>query len=288
MLTAELLKNINGLSDEQIAAITKMSENDENTVISKKTREIYDNVDSAIAEISGISKGQTEKTTELIRRAFTDLKNGSEELKTKNEELAKKIGSGVSDDQKVKDMESKYNTLKAMYDSDKAKFAKEVQEANAKYSDAIVGFEFQKAVSGLQINPELPEIVRKTMVEATIGQIKNSYKSEFIDGKLVFRTQEGELLTNPKNNLSPYSAQDLLKESLKDILASDPSTGAGTGSGKKAPENALNKSFKTQSEAMEGIEKHLSSKGIAYGTEAYQNELDKIWVDMKVSELPAQ
>lgn len=65
MLTREILvanAALAGLTDEQIAAITTLSANDENSVIAKKTGEIYGGLDADILAASGIAKNGTEKT----------------------------------------------------------------------------------------------------------------------------------------------------------------------------------------------------------------------------------
>ena len=51
MLTREILianAALSGLTDEQISAITTLSANDENSVIAKKTGEIYGGLDADI------------------------------------------------------------------------------------------------------------------------------------------------------------------------------------------------------------------------------------------------
>ena len=71
MLTREILianASLSGLSDEQITAITTLSQNDENSVIAKKTGEIYGALDADILEVSGIAKNGTEKTYDYAKR----------------------------------------------------------------------------------------------------------------------------------------------------------------------------------------------------------------------------
>lgn len=58
-LTREILvanAALSGLTDEQINAITTLSQNDENSVIAKKTGEIYGNLDADILTASGVEK----------------------------------------------------------------------------------------------------------------------------------------------------------------------------------------------------------------------------------------
>ena len=71
MLTREILianAALAGLTDEQIAAITTLSANDENSVIAKKTGEIYGGLDADILAASGIAKNGTEKTFDYAKR----------------------------------------------------------------------------------------------------------------------------------------------------------------------------------------------------------------------------
>ena len=63
MLTREILAanaQLSGLTEEQIKAIITLSENDENSVIAKKTGEIYGALDNDILTVSGIAKNGTE------------------------------------------------------------------------------------------------------------------------------------------------------------------------------------------------------------------------------------
>ena len=56
-LTKELLKKsaqLEGLSDEQIAAIVELSKNDEDTVVGGKYRDLLNDLDASIKEVSGV------------------------------------------------------------------------------------------------------------------------------------------------------------------------------------------------------------------------------------------
>ena len=71
MLTREILTanaTLSGLTDEQITAITTLSQNDENSVIAKKTGEIYGALDADILEVSGITKNGTAKRNNAVYR----------------------------------------------------------------------------------------------------------------------------------------------------------------------------------------------------------------------------
>ena len=74
MLTREILAanaQLSGLTEEQIKAIITLSENDENSVIAKKTGEIYGALDNDILTVSGIAKNGTEKTYDYAKRVMS-------------------------------------------------------------------------------------------------------------------------------------------------------------------------------------------------------------------------
>lgn len=84
MLTREILianAALAGLTDEQIAAITTLSANDENSVIAKKTGEIYGGLDADILAASGIAKNGTEKTFDYAKRVVAEFKTKAESSK---------------------------------------------------------------------------------------------------------------------------------------------------------------------------------------------------------------
>ena len=99
MLTREILianAALSGLTDEQIAAITTLSANDENSVIAKKTGEIYGGLDADILAASGIAKNGTEKTFDYAKRVVAEFKTKAESasaLQTQIDSLTKEKGT---------------------------------------------------------------------------------------------------------------------------------------------------------------------------------------------------
>ena len=115
MLTREILvanAALSGLSDEQITAITTLSQNDENSVIAKKTGEIYGALDADILAVSGIAKNGTEKTYDYAKRVMGEMKtkaDGATGLQSQIDSLTKErvrlekaIADGAADAETVK------------------------------------------------------------------------------------------------------------------------------------------------------------------------------------------
>ena len=115
MLTREILvanAALAGLTDEQIAAITTLSTNDENSVIAKKTGEIYGGLDADILAASGIAKNGTEKTFDYAKRVVAEFKTKAESasaLQTQIDSLTKEkarlekaIADGATDAETAK------------------------------------------------------------------------------------------------------------------------------------------------------------------------------------------
>ena len=85
-----------GLTDEQLTAITTLSVNDENSVIAKKTGEIYGGLDADILAVSGIAKNGTEKTFDYAKRVLTEFKTkveGANGLQSQIDSLTKEKGT---------------------------------------------------------------------------------------------------------------------------------------------------------------------------------------------------
>ena len=110
MLTKDILianTALASLTDEQIAAITTLSQNDENSVIAKRIGEIYGALDNDILDSAGIQKNGTEKTYDYLKRVLSELKGKIsdtntikkqvEDLTKEKSRLEKAIAEGAGD-----------------------------------------------------------------------------------------------------------------------------------------------------------------------------------------------
>lgn len=310
-LTSELIRAnaaLAGLSDAQVAAITEMSRNDEDSVIGQKTGEIYGGLDNDILATSGIAKDGTEKTYDYAKRVITTLKQGADSLAAKQKEvdaLTKEktrlegvIASGGSDAETKKaltkaqadlaNVTKEYTTLKTKFDNQESEHARQLL-------DVKMEGEFNKASASVKFKADLPKAVTDVLLAQAIAKVK-AMNPEYIDdgkgGKVLAFMQNGTPLRNPDTNLNPYTASELVQKELKEmgvLEAGRTQTGAGTGGqggGQGGGQTYDLTGARTQTEASEIITKQLLAQGKVIGSKEYQEAFGKAWKDNNIKSLP--
>lgn len=319
MLTVDLLKKndiLKDLTPEQLAAIQTLSQNDESAIIAKKTREIYDFVDTEVEKASGLKKETSEKTSAFAARAITEMKKGGEgakklqeqidSLKTEKSNLEKQLKEGKGDEAlktkvseletTIADKEKRITDLEGQVTSTKADWEKKLNEANEKNTELALDFHFSKAKEGLKFLEHLPEAA----VNATWNSIKQSVLAkgtpEFFDNNGVqdvrFRGKDGHPIANPENLQKPFTLSELSKLEAEKTGILDKGKnqgGAGTkgkGSGGNGGSIVNISGAKTKKEATEAIKQGLLSKGISTSHPDYQKQYNEIYDENKVGDLP--
>ena len=302
-LTTELL-NANAataaLTDEQKSAIVEMSNNDENTVIAKKTGEIYGGLDADILAASGIAKNGTERTYDYAKRVIgeikgqagnvTQLQSQITELTKEKARLEKVIEDGGADaetkralTQAQKDLANvtkEYTDLKTKYDNSEAEHAKAL--FNTKLDS-----EFAKATAGIKFKADLPASVTSVIMEQAINKVKGM-NPEYIDdgngGKVLAFMENGTPMRNAENNLRPFTATELVARELKTMGVLDEGrkqTGTGgnggTGGGGTGGGTIDLSGARTQDEAHEIIAKQLMAQGKINGSKEFADAMAEAW-----------
>lgn len=298
------------LTDDQIKALETLSANDENTVIGKKTGEIYRELDTKIEEITGVKRSGDEKTYIYLARATEGFKNSAGELEplrkqvgelTKEKDrLDKLVKEGSTDaeikkqlDQANKNLASvtdQYNTLNTEFTQVKQTHEKELFNSRIENDLSI-------ATNGLKFKAEFPESVTKVLLGQAIDKVK-AMEPEYIDNgqggkQLVFKDSTGAHMRNPENQLHPFTASELVQKELKTlgVLADSRQQGGGgtggSGGGGGGGGSLVELSgAKTRVEANDLICQHLMQKGLTVGSDEYQTEMNKAWADNNVASLP--
>ncbi len=304
-LTTDLLKAnaaTAGLSDEQINAIVEMSTNDENTVIAKKTGEIYGGLDADILAASGISKNGTEKTFDYAKRVIGEIKTqagNAAELQNQVSELTKEktrlesvIAKGGADAETKRQLEQtkadlanvtkEFTDLKTKYDNSESEHQKQI------FGLKLDG-EFAKATANIKFKADLPASVTSVLMNQAIEKVK-AMNPEYIDdgngGKMLAFMENGSPMRNKENNLRYYTAAELVERELKamDVLDTGrQQTGAGSQGGQGGNGGGSGtvdiSGARTQDEAHEIIAKQLLAQGKINGSKEFEDAMQKAWSD---------
>lgn len=312
MITIEMLnqsESLKGLTDAQKLAITTLSSNDEAAVIGTKIGALHGQYDADILSISGISKADGEKTYDYLKRVLGDYKTKLDGTKTlsaqletqkkKVTELETKLAAGGSDEavkQQLKDARHQVTQLQTQLTAKTGELDKAKKDYEKKEKDLQVGFAFTNATAGIKFKADVSEPVKKILLAAAKDEILAKGTPDFIDDgnggkKLVLRDAAGNTLNNPKNNLNPYTIEELVMEtSLKDVIDTGrQQPGGGTKPNPQPDHRTVNldlSTAKTQQEADVQIENYLLSTGLTRDNVEFGNKALEIRNENNVSSLP--
>lgn len=302
-LTTEILKGnaaTVALTDEQIAAVVEMSNNDESAVIGQKVGEIYGGLDADILAASGIAKNGSEKTYDYAKRVIGEIKGQAGDVAALNTQIADLtkektrlegiIAKGGADaetkralEQARADLENvrgEYSALKTQFDTEKADHEKKL------FGLKIAG-EFANATAGLKFKANLPASAISVLTEQAVARVKGM-NPEYIDdgngGKVLAFMENGTPRRNPENNLRPFTAAELVAKELSAMGVLETGRkqeGAGSheeqgGGGSHLADLS---GARTQDEAHEVIAKQLMAQGLVNGSKAFEDAMNKAWKD---------
>ena len=296
MLTIEVLKQnsvLSGLSDDILSAISEMSKNDENTVIGNKIGALHGQYDADILSVTGVSKKDGEKSYDYAKRVLADYKG-------KVEALQKQIEKGSNDaelKQQLKDAKALETQLRSQLSDKEKELVNAKSDFDKQLKSVHVDYAFNAATSGLKFKSGITEAVAKTLVNAAKSEVLSKGTPDFVDdgkgGKsLVFRDASGNILTNPANNLNPYSVSELLMStSIKYVIDTGrKQNGTGTSATTTPAGNSAGtfdlSGVRTQVEADKAIEAHLLANGLTRDSSEFSDKLMQIRTENNVSELP--
>lgn len=313
MLTIEMLRQssaLTGLTDDQLNAIAEMSRNDENTIIGTKIGALHGQYDADILGITGIKKKDGEKSYDYAKRVLGEYKTKAESAKTiqtqltaaqaQVAELQSKLEKGAGDEtlkQQLKDAKAQVTQLQTQLQTKETEFNTKKAEFDKTIKDTHVDYAFQAATAGFKFKSGITEPIQKTLLNAAKAEVLAKGTPDFIeDGqggkKLVIRGADGNILNNPKNNLNPYTMQELVMEtSLKDVIDKGrQQIGGGTGgfgSGSGGTGGTLDLSgIKSQVEADKAIEAHLLANGLTRDSQKFADQSMQLRTENNVASLP--
>lgn len=298
-----------GLTDAQLTAIATMSQNDENTVIGTKIGALHGQYDADILSITGVKKNDGEKSYDYAKRVLTGYKTQiastatiQAQLANANKEVEKlkqKLADGAGDEQlkqQLKDAKAQVAQLQTQLTTKEEEFKNNLKELEKKNLETRVDFAFETATSGLKFKDGITDAVKKILLDSAKAEVLAKGTPDFIDDgkggkKLVFRGTDGNVINNPKNNLNPYTIEELVAESsIKDVIDTGiQQQGGGTKPVVTTSPNATILDFsniKNQVDADKAIEAHLLANGLTRDSVEFAEQSMQLRADNKVSELP--
>lgn len=219
----EVLKYVETKGDESFIVRTEAEEKTflenygkkiEEEIIPGKISELHTRYDDDIFSVTGTKKNPTEKTYEFTKRVLAEFKTKAEKtsiLEKEITDLKKQIADGTGDKKTLADLEAVQRAYKELEDT-KTKEITDLRTQFEKYKDES---EIVSASSGLMFKKNIPETAIKSLVKQVIGDLTSIASRQ--DGKLLF-LKDGVPMRNYHNGLNPYTADELLKERLKDVL----------------------------------------------------------------------
>lgn len=304
MLTVEFLKSNQALADlapEKLSIIAKLSENDENTVIGTKIGEVHGSYDADVLSITGINKNNGEKSYDYVKRVLGDYKQKIEAASSERQKLNDKIKEleGNSNDEALKrdlaNMKQSVEDYKNQVKELQTTNANEKIEHEKALKDVKVQFALDTAAATIKVKDSISESIKNLVLQNAKQEVLKVGTPDFVerDGKqvLVFRDANGIILTNKENNLEPFTAEEMLRNtSLKDIIETKRTvTGGNTnppagGGGASSVIDLSN--VKSQIEADAVIESYLLQQGLTRDSAEFAQQSLELRESNEVSKLP--
>ena len=258
MLTEAIIKansTLANLTHEQIAAITTLSQNDENQVIATKYGELYGQFDGIVQELTGEAKPAGKKTTEWVKENLSTLKAKADKSgdTTELENLKKELAQAKEDlknnavdknlksevERLTKEVSDEKNRVKELRDAvtkTQSEWEAKVKAEQEKLISLRIDNEANAALAGMKFKDEklIPAELRKIAIEAAKAKVLSELKADWIDDgkggqRLVFRDAQGQVKNNPENALNPFTFGELLSKELTAVLdTGHKQQGAGT------------------------------------------------------------
>lgn len=298
MITKELIQqNVPSLTDDTtISQVVELANNTFNkeleTEINKVRGSTFGLIDETLKEF-GYPK-QAGKTTEHLKNVLLTMKESQMDDKTRtklvelektNKELTEQIKTSNPDfSKKEKDLLDKINLLDGSLKEKESLMSKMQQEHKRDFIKLKLNAEMPK------IKESLPDETKELHTTQALNQILELADLDD-NGNPIFRNEKGEILYNPANKNNPFTAKEMFENNkyFKAIMDDGQKT-KGVDLNKfdtqgQQPSITLT-GAKTQVEANELIEKIVLAKGIQKTDNRYQTEVDKIYKENKINELP--
>lgn len=297
-------KELEGLTDDQINAITALSERDEQQVIGAREAQIHQSYSDDITTSLGLQKPEGVEVYDWFKSDVLGLAKGASETKYALEaaqkeaaDLKSKIQDGKGNEAIKKDLTDANQLIKALQEkleTSESEWNNKLNESDAKLIGYRIDSDMATEFSDVTFKDAIPNSVRQRVLQAAKDDVLERFNLdvESQGGKdhIVLRDDNGEIVRNA--DLRPKTVAQLVKENpeVKDIIdVGREQGGAGSKpskSGKPVGSSANISGAKSQVEADRIIRAQLIANGFVPGSPKYHDEFTKVRDNSGVSELP--
>lgn len=253
--------------------------------IGDRVRKVHQNYDADILQLTGKSRpaDQQGNSTEFLKTIIGDAKSNETkitELTAEVSDLKEKIKSGAGDEQLKKDLaEAQDNlaTVKKLYDDEKETWGKEKGSLESSHQRSGMENILDRALIGIKFKDGISESVVKIVVDSVKNELLET--AAMADGTMIFKDKEGKTLINKDNAMNPFTADEMFRSKLKDII-DEGRVIAGTGvkpeiKTDKDGNKTINYSPSDAVKTKDDLHKDLASKGLVQGSEEYNLAWEK-------------
>ena len=167
------------------------------TVIAPKIKDVHDQYDKDIKEITGIEREGNEKSYNYLKRAGGVLKEKADKVagfEAKVTELEEKIKSGSGDEQlkvKLKQAETDLANAQKLYKEGKGTWDSEKKTLESSHQKAGMSNMLDRALMGIKFK----EGLSKEVVDIVVENVKDGLLeiAEVVEGKMIFKDKEYRL-----------------------------------------------------------------------------------------------
>jgi hypothetical protein len=283
MKKEEVLTYIESKGDSSFVIRTEEEENTflanhakevEEKTIGPKIADLHTRYDNDVFSVTGLKKEPTEKSYDFIKRVLGDLKTKAEKASSFEKEisnLTKQIQDGTGDKKTLADLQA----MQKAFDDLQTTKDKEITTLKTEHEKYRMKSDILSARAGLQFKKNIPEAAINSLVDQVVNSLIGI--GSYQDGKLVF-IENGVPMRNTHNALNPFTAQELLKERLKDVIDSGRQVNGGPDLN-----NEVIKQFDDKGKLVkmamiipdnittkEALSKFLMTSGLLRGTEEYR------------------
>jgi len=220
MKKEEALKLINESDSEDWHVATESDHetflnNFEETKIAPKISELHNKYDEDIHSVLGVRKNADEKTYDFLKRTLSEMKAERDERIAKIENLEKAV-KDTTGKEALEQAQRELESVRNKHNSAISEWESKYQELEGSTHMMKINNELDKGLTGLVFKDAklVPEDVRNIHINVVKGELAKI--AEFVDGKMVFKNDQGEIIRDEK--LNPLGPKEILKDRLKAIL----------------------------------------------------------------------